>query len=197
MNASFGQTPTERLEPLDRRDAGRTRHDEHELLSTVTAGHIAPLQESLKQDGKRAEHEVTGTMTVPVVAVAEMIQVEHRDGQRPPLTPHMTQLAGKLLLHEATVVQPGERVTNREAAEFFPLTHVPEATRRRFRDGSIEDGPSAAVPCQGTGRECLGLRNRPARLQVESQPPQAGILFADERGVVDGRRRGGAISRPW
>jgi len=171
MDTGLGQTPSERLEPVDRLGTGRAGHDEHELFSTVTAGNIAPLPESLKQYGERAEHEIPGTMTVPIVAVTEMIQVEHRDGQRPPLAPHMAQLSGKFFLHEATVVQPGERITDREAAELFPLTQGLEATLCRFRDRSIEDGPSPALPCQGPGRECFGLRHRPAGLQVEGQPP--------------------------
>ena len=79
----------QRLEPLaqalrqvERIHEGCTRHHDGELLSAVTASHVALTHVAQQKLTHGAQHLVTRSVTVRIVQLLEVIQVEQDQAER-------------------------------------------------------------------------------------------------------------------
>ena len=100
------------LEDLDRAELGK---HEDELLPPIPRHDIAAPGHLGQPSRGLAQHRVACGVTVGVVDLLEMIEIDHDQAERPLGAHRAVGLEFHDLFEEAAVVQPGQAVADRQA----------------------------------------------------------------------------------
>ena len=90
---------------------GGFRQQEDELLTAVAPNDVRSPRVLAEAGGQRPEHLIAGGVTVGIVDLFEMIQIEHQCRERPVETHRALKLAFAELEESAAVQQAGQLIT--------------------------------------------------------------------------------------
>ena len=157
----------------------RLGQDDRELVAAVARRDVRAAQGRADELRGPGEDAVAEQVAEGVVDELEVVEVEHEHAQRPPRALGPDDLLAEALVHEAVVVEAGERIAVREVARVLVEPRVLERHRRLVghRPGELE---ALVGELHRRGREQL---HQPDRLVLrdERQHEQAALAVAAEQ----------------
>ena len=117
---------------------GAFGEDEREFLSSVSAGQVVGTDGPKQGISDKTEGFVAGGVSEGVVVALEIIDIEHHQGERPPLATGTENLAFEEFLHVAAVVEAGQGVVDGLLAESFAQVEIGNRESDVFCDGGSQ-----------------------------------------------------------
>src|ERR1700674_5761361 len=93
------------------------RKNQEKLISTHADGEIASADGAIEGGGKFLQHHIPGGVTVAVVDVLELVEIQEHDGKRMLLASRARHFGNEPLLGKPSVVETGQGVNHGELAQ--------------------------------------------------------------------------------